>query len=79
MLHGHNLFVSLFSDTSNYFYFQSDGKCQIQPDNLSHWPEHMLSAIKYQISDSSARNLKIFVQPFLKLPLNGLFLVLTLF
>ena len=65
MLHGHNLFVSLFSDTSNYFYFQSDGKCQIQRDNLSHWPEHMPSAIKYQISDSSAGNLKIVVQPFL--------------
>ena len=50
------------------------GKCQVQSDNLSPWPEDMPMVIKYQISGTLAGNLRLIVEPFLKMAMDILFL-----
>ena len=47
--------------------FETIGKCQVPFDGLSPWPGPMPMVIKYPISITLLGNLRIIVEPFLKL------------
>ena len=57
--------------------FETIGKCQVPFDGLSPWPEPMPMVIKYPISITLLGNLRIIVEPFLKLAADRLFSIVV--
>ena len=53
--------------------FETIGKFQVQFDGLSPWPEPMPMLINYPISITLLGNLRIILEPFLKLAADRLF------